>query len=47
METVYVGCVELIVSMFPGFRTVLFRMVPKHISQAKYITKVTPNTSLC
>jgi len=29
------------------FRTMLFRMVPKHISQAKYMTKVTPNTSQC
>jgi len=32
-ETVYVGCVELIVSMLSCFRAVLFRMIPKKEKQ--------------
>jgi len=28
-KSVSVGCVELIISMFPGYRAVLFRMSPK------------------
>ena len=36
METVYVGCVELIVSMFPSYRAVLFRMVPIYIKSYSF-----------